>query len=83
MTLDLRTFDQARDKLDCLEGSGRSVYGIERVVLSGSSIIPDLNGIADFSEVADASPDISIAAAKKFLSEYGQDENERFVIEHS
>jgi len=56
------------------------IFGVERFICNKEGKTPDINGIADFSSLVITEVELSIIAAQSFLSEYGDNLFERFVI---
>jgi hypothetical protein len=54
------------------------IIGIERFVSSNEKIIPDLKGIADYSQFTKHDSIKSINSAKQYLLQYGTSKEELF-----
>lgn len=62
----------------CLEGC--TVLGIERFTKLANGYLPDIDGIADYSEFAGTQSQQSIVAARTYFSNFGTSKVEYFVI---
>ncbi len=61
-----------------IKKEGGLILGIERLVIQeNGDLFADIGGIAD---IEDMDPDGAYESAIYFLSEYGSDKNERFII---
>jgi len=80
METDYMTLNNTLDFLDQCSDKSLLVLGLERFVKDEGNFFPDTNGIADFSNADNMNVESSIIAAKRFLSEYGKDTLERFVV---
>ena len=54
------------------------IIGIERFISSNEKLIPDLNGIADYSQFTKHDSIKSINSAKQYLLQYGTSKEELF-----
>ena len=71
------------DTLDFIEQCRNDhiyIYGIERFLIEDDRLVPDLGGILDASNVLDQGFEKTIQAARWYLSNYGEEVNERFCI---
>lgn len=57
--------------LDSLRMQNIRVLGLEGFRVEGQSLIPDMEAIADFSDLIDAAPEVSVDAARMFLLSMG------------
>ena len=73
------TLVEARETLEECRSQGIGVLGVERFLLIKGGIVPDIDGIADFS-MAEGVFD-SISGAVCFLDKYGGNDDERFQVE--
>ncbi|MEO1562647.1 MAG: hypothetical protein AAFR98_04365 [Pseudomonadota bacterium] len=75
-------FHELIDRLNQLEASEVLVIGIDRLIIDPKtgSVAPDINEILDLSALNDHEVEASIASARKFVSRFGQDPNERFDL---
>ena len=70
-------FQCAMKIINSCQNNGIIILGIERFIRKSDGIMPDIYGIADFS---DATAEESFEAAKNFMSEYGIENEELFSL---
>ena len=70
-------FQCAINIINSCQKNGIVILGIERFIKKSDGIMPDIFGIADFS---DATAEESVEAAKIFMSEYGVENEELFSL---
>lgn len=77
MTEEYFTYEETKAKITELKDLGFIILGIERFIIDQNNTIPDMAGIADFS---DADLYESYQASLNFLKRYGKDKKERFTV---
>ena len=80
MESDYLNYQQTLDFLEACYQKHNFVYGLERFILDGSKVKPDLDGILDLSAICTKDVAKSIEAAKLYLSQYGNDTDEAFTV---
>lgn len=76
-------FEDKESALNFLEECKKKrlfILGIERFDVINNNLIPDLNGIADFSDLDEQESEKSIDLSRDFLSEYGSAKSEAFFF---
>lgn len=77
------TWTEAMKFIDSCIVEKKIILGVERFESCNNGITPDMEGIADFSDISDACEEdfsVSIRSAKSFLNKFGDDPNELFDI---
>lgn len=80
METDFLTTDQALQFVHACEQDGAFIFGIERFLCTEGKNAPDLDGIADFSSLSPQDVRGAASSARKFLSLFGDEEQERFKL---
>lgn len=80
METEYLTADQALHFVNACEQDGVFIFGIERFLCADGKNAPDLDGIADFSSLSPQDVRGAALSARKFLSLFGDEEQERFKL---
>lgn len=80
METEFLTTEQALQFIRACEQDGVFIFGIERFLCIGGKNVPDLGGIADFSSLSPQDVGGAASSARKFLSFFGEEEQERFKL---
>jgi len=80
METEYLTAEQALQFIHLCEQNGIFIFGIERFLFIDVMSTPDLDGIADFSSLSPEDVNGAVSSARRFLSLFGDVNEERFKL---